>query len=123
MKMIKLLFAMMVAFLATQSANAQSDKTQRTIGTKTQFIKVSGLCNMDKQRIEGAAYSVAGVKSAEWNASTQVLTLKYNAFQKNAAEMVQKNIALAGNDTEKYKADDVTYQNLPDCCHYQRHKS
>ena len=29
-------------------------------------------------------------------------------------------IDLAGNDTEKFKADDLAYQNLPDCCHYQR---
>ena len=122
MKTIKLLSAMMVALWATQSASAQSDKMQRVIGIKTQHIKVSGVCSMDKHRIEIAAYSVVGVKSAEWDEVTQVLTLKYNVFQKDATDNAQKRIAMAGNDTEKYKADDSVYQSLPDCCHYQRHK-
>lgn len=123
MKTIKLLFAMLLAFATYQSANAQSDKTQRSIGIKTQAIKVSGTCDMDKRRIETAAYSVDGVKSAVWDEYSQVLTLKYSVFKKDAADSVQKKIALAGNDTEKYKADDSAYQNLPDCCHYQRKQS
>lgn len=123
MKTIKVLFAMLFAFATFQSANAQSDKTQRTIGIKTQAIKVSGTCSMDKRRIETAAYSVDGVKSAIWDEYTQVLTLTYSVFKKDAADNVQKKIALAGNDTEKYKADNMAYQNLPDCCHYKRHQS
>ena len=122
MKTIKLLFAMLFAFATFQSANAQSDKTQRTIGIKTQTIKVSGTCSMDKRRIETAAYSVDGVKSAVWDEYTQVLTLKYSVFKKDAADNVQKKIASVGNDTEKYRADDIVYQKLPDCCHYPRKK-
>lgn len=75
---------------------------------------------MDKRRIETAAYSIDGVKSATWNEYTRVLTLKYDVFKKEAADDVQKKIVLAGNDTEKYRAEDAAYQNLPDCCHYQR---
>jgi len=120
---MKLLFAMLLAFATYQSANAQSDKTQRTIGIKTQTIKVSGTCDMDKRRIETAAYTVEGVKSAVWDQYSQVLTLKYSVFKKDAADNVQKKIALAGNDTEQYKADDAAYQSLPECCHYQRKQS
>ncbi len=120
MTTIKVLFAMVFAFATFQSANAQSDKTQRTIGIKTQAIKVSGICSMDKRRIENAAYSVDGVKSVIWGEYTQVLTLKYSVFKKDAADNVQKKIAAAGNDTEKYRADDAVYSKLPDCCHYQR---
>ncbi len=40
MKTIKILFAIIVAFITTQSAYSQSDKTQRTIGIKTETIKV-----------------------------------------------------------------------------------
>lgn len=120
MKTMKLLFAILLAFAAFQSASAQSDKTERTIGVKTQTIKVSGTCDMDKRRIETAAYTVEGTKSAVWDQYSQVLTLKYSVFKKDAADNVQKKIALAGNDTEKFKADDLAYQNLPDCCHYQR---
>ncbi len=77
-------------------------------------------CIMDKHRIENAAYSVNGVKSAVWDEYTHVLALKYSAFRKDAADNAQKAIAFKGNDTEKYKADDTVYQKLPDCCHYIR---
>lgn len=123
MKTIKLLFAMLIAFASYQSASAQSDKTQRTIGIKTENIKVSGTCSMDKRRIENAAYTVDGVKSAVWDEYSQVLTLKFSVFKKDAADNVQKKIASVGNDTEKYRADDTVYQKLPDCCHYQRKQS
>ncbi|GAB3026491.1 hypothetical protein GCM10027051_34090 [Niabella terrae] len=119
MKTIKILVAVFFAFAATQTINAQSDKTQRTIGIKTQNIKISGTCSMDKRRIETAAYSVDGVKSADWDEYTQVLTLKYDVFKKGAADNVQKQIAAVGNDTEKYKAADSVYNKLPDCCHYR----
>lgn len=111
---------MLFAFATIQSANAQSDKTQRTIGIKTQNVKVSGTCSMDERRIETAAYSVDGIKSANWNEYTQVLTLTYSVFRKDAADNVQKKIAAVGNDTDKYRANDAVYQALPDCCHYQR---
>lgn len=123
MKTMKLLFAMLLAFATYQSVNAQSDKTQRTIGIKTQTIKVSGTCDMDKRRIETVAYAVEGVKSAVWDQYSQILILKYSVFKKEAADNVQKKIALAGNDTEQYKADDAAYQSLPECCHYQRKQS
>ena len=111
---------MLFAFATIQSANAQSDKTQRTIGMKTQDIKVSGTCSMDKRRIETAAYSVDGIKSANWNENTQVLTLSYSVIIKDAADNVQKKITAVGNDTEKYRANGTVYQALPVCCHYQR---
>jgi hypothetical protein len=120
MKTIKLLFAILFACIVFQSVNAQSDKTQREFGIKTQAIKVSGTCSMDKRRIETAAYTVEGVKTAVWDEYTQVLTLKYSVFKKDAADNVQKKIASVGNDTEKYRAGDMVYQRLPDCCHYTR---
>ena len=111
---------MLLAFATFQSANAQSDKTQRTVGIKSQHIKVSGTCSMDKRRIEAAAYTIDGIKSANWNEYTQVLTVTYSVFKTDAADNAQKKIAAAGNDTEKYRANDAAYQALPDCCHYQR---
>ena len=93
MKTIKILFAMMFAFITTQYVNAQSDKTERTVGIKTQTIKVYGECGMCKKSIEKAAYTVEGVKSVRWNEDTKVLTLKYSSFKKEAADNVQ-NTAL-----------------------------
>lgn len=123
MKTIKTLFTVAILLVTVSFANAQSDKTQRTIGIKTETIKVNGTCGMDKRRIETAAYSVDGIKSAMWNEYTQILTLKYSVFKKDAGDRAQKKIASVGNDTEKYRADDSVYNKLPDCCHYQRKQS
>ncbi len=78
---------------------------------------------MDKRRIETAAYSIDGVKSAAWDEYTQALTLTYSVFKKDGPDNVQKKIADGGNETEKYRATDAAYKKLPDCCHYQRTQS
>ena len=88
MKTIYLLFAILFVFATFQSASAQSDKTQRTIGIKTETIKVSGTCNMDKRRIETAAYSIGGIKSAVWDEYTQVLTLTYSVFNRCSSTFI-----------------------------------
>jgi len=123
MKTIKILFAIIVAFITTQSAYSQSDKTQRTIGIKTQTIKVYGECSMCKKRIETAAAKVDGVNYAYWNEDSKTLTIKYSVFKKDVAENVQKNISAAGYDTERFTADNTVYNKLPECCHYQRKQS
>jgi len=35
---------------------------------------------------------------------------------------IQKKIAATGDDTQKYKADDIAYAKLPGCCQYERKK-
>ncbi len=121
MKTIKLLFVL-VAVVTIQSANAQSDKYQRTIGIKKQTVKVYGNCDMDKRRIEKTALAVEGIKSATWDVDKQTLTVTYDLFKTEAVDLVQKKIAFGGNDTEKYKANDTAYQKLPACCQYQRNQ-
>ena len=120
MKTFKLLIVTLVTLITIQSVHAQSDKYQRAIGVKTQTVKAYGTCDMDRRRIEKAALTVAGVKFVNWDIDTQSLTVKYDLFKKDAVDNVQKKIASVGNDTEKYRADDMAYQKLPDCCHYQR---
>lgn len=123
MKTIKVLFVMLVALVTFQTVNAQSDKSQRTPGIKKQTIKVFGTCDMDKRRIEKASATVDGVKSATWDIETQTLTIKFSVFKKDVADNVQKKIASAGNDTEKYKADEAAYRQLPECCRYKKEKA
>ncbi len=123
MKTIKSLFAIVFAFISIQSAYSQSDKTERTIGIKTQSIKVYGECIMCKKRIEAAASKVDGIKYASWNEDSKVLTVKYSIFKKDAVENVQKNIASAGYDTENFNADNAAYSKLPECCRYTRKHS
>lgn len=120
MKTIKIVFAMLFAFVSMMSANAQSDKLERTIGIKTQTIKVYGECDMCKKKIENAAIRVDGIKSAIWDEDTKKLIIKYSVFKKDAPENVQRAIASVGYDTEKITATNNSYNALPDCCRYTR---
>jgi len=84
-----------------------------------QQIKVSGNCEMCKDRIETAAKSVSGVSSADWNSETKMLYVHFDGAKTNS-DAVQKVIAKVGHDTEKYKAPDNVYKELPECCLYRK---
>ncbi|MFL9483101.1 heavy-metal-associated domain-containing protein [Chitinophagaceae bacterium LWZ2-11] len=109
MKSIKALLTTAFAF-ACISVFAQ--------GAKTETIKVSGNCSSCKKHIETAA-NIPGVTKADWNKDSKMLTLTYDPA-KTSSDAVQKKIAGAGYDTEKYRADDKAYKNLDDCCQYDR---
>ena len=83
------------------------------------MVKVGGLCEMCKDRIETAALSVSGVESANWEIEKQLLHLNFDSSKTNSDE-VQKAVAKVGHDTEKFKATDEVYKNLPECCLYDR---
>ena len=97
--------------------NTYAQTAAKSSTVKTETIKVSGNCGMCKERIETAA-TVDGVTSASWNKDTKMLTLAYNPTVVKSEE-VQKKIAAAGHDTEKFKADDKVYAKLPGCCKYR----
>ncbi len=78
---------------------------------------VSGNCEMCKERIENAAKSVKGVLSAEWDINSKKMHVMF--VPGTNSEAIQSAIALSGHDTEKKKADDKTYEGLPDCCKYR----
>ena len=84
-----------------------------------QKIKVSGKCEMCKERIETAAKSVAGTISAEWNINKKTLLVKFDKIKTNS-DAIQKAIAKTGHDTEKFKASDEVYNQLPECCLYRK---
>lgn len=111
MKTFKYFLVAFMAIILITNVSAQ------TTTSKTEKIKVSGMCGMCKTRIEKAA-KIEGVSSAEWDKSTKVLTLVYNPSVVKS-EDVQKKIAAVGHDTEKFKADDKTYNGLPGCCKYR----
>ena len=73
---------------------------------------------MCKTRIEKAAQEVAGVTRAEWDNETKMLALEFDSA-KTGIEAISKAIAEVGHDTEKDKADDLVYHDLPDCCKYR----
>ena len=82
-------------------------------------LKVSGNCDMCKERIETAAKG-KGVKQASWDTETKLLTLTYDTLQ-TRIEKVHARIAEAGHDTDLKKAKNDTYKALPECCLYRDH--
>jgi periplasmic mercuric ion binding protein len=108
---IIMLLSVVLMISGIQQLNAQEIKTEK--------IKVLGKCGECKERIETAATSVPGVTKANWDLETKMLTVSYEGAKTNN-DAIQKAIAKVGHDTEKYKADDKTYDALPMCCHYDR---
>lgn len=78
---------------------------------------VKGNCSMCKKRIE-EALDIKGVKSANWDIKSGMCTVVFNN-KKITLDQIHKAIAAAGHDTEKEKAPDEVYKNLPDCCLYR----
>ena len=105
-----LLFCLLIAPFAL---TAQNNKNQKI------SFEVSGNCEMCKQRIEKAALTVKGVKTASWDIPSNVLSVIYDP-NKAPLEKVQSAIAEAGHDTPLAKAPDTTYKELPMCCLYKR---
>ena len=85
---------------------------------KTVEFEVKGVCNMCKNRIENAAY-IKGVKFCEWSKETEKLKVVYNP-QKVDIDAIHKSIAQAGHSTNKFKANQDTYNKLPACCAYMK---
>jgi Cu(I)/Ag(I) efflux system membrane fusion protein len=81
-------------------------------------IGVSGNCEMCKDRIETAAKSVTGVSGANWDIKTKKLQLYFDS--KTNIDNVHQSITKAGHDTEKMKADNKSYNILPECCLYRK---
>lgn len=82
-------------------------------------VEVNGNCEQCKKRIEKAAFSVSGVKSAEWHIDDHMLHLIINE-EKCSVTDVKKAIAKVGHDTDGIKATDEDYEKLHHCCLYER---
>lgn len=85
--------------------------------TSTDTLTVSGNCGQCKERIQEAAY-IKGVKSAEWNKKTKILTVVYNG-QKTNLNQIATAISGAGHDNRLHTASDKSYKTLPGCCAYR----
>lgn len=101
-----------------KNVNEHEGHKMNTSKIEHQMFKVSGNCEMCKERIEKAALSVKGVQSAVWDQESKMIHLNFDAGVTNT-DKIQKAIADAGHDTGKYKASESTYNSLPDCCKYR----
>ena len=112
--MKNIILILMVSFLGF-AAQAQEKKNKNA----KYVTEVNGNCEQCQKRIQKAAYSVAGVKSAVWDIETHQLSLILNE-EKTSSLDVKKAIAKVGHDTDEVKAIKEDYDNLHSCCLYER---
>lgn len=101
--------------LLSLTAGAQEKKNKNAKYT----IEVNGNCEQCKKRIEKAAYSVTGVKSAVWHIDDHELHLIINEEKTSVAD-VKKAVAKVGHDAGDVRAGDEDYARLHECCKYER---
>ena len=101
--------------MSSMSDGMSSKASEKSTHT---MILVQGKCEICKDRIEKAAKSVKGVSSANWDQKTKQLHLNFDPAQ-TSVDAISKAVAKAGHDTDKYKADNATYNALPSCCKYR----
>jgi len=117
MKTLKLFLVAIIAFTVSATTFAQKNDNSKMSAPKTETIKVSGNCESCKERIEKAA-KIEGVKKADWNQKTKLLTLVYDPSKVKSID-VQKKIADVGHDTPLFRAEAKNYNALPSCCKYR----
>lgn len=108
----------LVVFAGLLLMACSNNTNNETATTSKADLKIWGNCDMCKETIEGAL-KVEGIKSADWNKDTKMMAVSYDST-KISLDQIEKDIAAAGYDTEKYRGDDHTYSELPECCQYQR---
>ena len=115
---------LIVALVSLFGLTMQAQEKHQEKPVKGKYdIEVKGNCDMCKKRIEKAAYSVSGVRSAEWHADDQTLHVLLND-KKTTPQKVQEAVAKQGHDTkfadQEIKATDEEYKSLHGCCIYER---
>lgn len=85
---------------------------------KKETVKIYGNCNMCKSTIEKAG-NVSKTAKVEWNKDTKMASIAYDQKTTNLDEIL-KRIALAGYDSDAFRAPDDAYAKLQECCQYDR---
>lgn len=86
----------------------------------TVSFQVEGNCGMCKERIE-ESLDKKGIYKAMYSIETDQVTISYDP-RKIGEIQLHNIVAMAGHDTEKVKASNTVYENLPDCCKYRNNK-
>lgn len=108
---------MIVLFISLIGFASQAQEKKNKNAKKD--IEVKGNCEMCKKRIEKAAFSISGVKSATWNPDDKILHVIVNEEKADALQ-IQQAIAKVGHDTKDVRATDEDYEKLHTCCSYER---
>lgn len=123
MKKLTLACIMAITTLSSYSVSITQDvlKTNEILHNETETFKVYGNCGMCKKRIESYLKDVKGVSKATWDVKSKMMKVTFNPHE-ISLEKIKTAIASVGHDVDGVKADDKVYNNLPNCCQYDRVK-
>ena len=76
-------------------------------------FKVWGNCEMCKETIEGSL-KIRPVQMAVWDVDTKMMTVRFDA-EHITLDSIQKRIALAGYDSEKFRCANKGLSNMNVC--------
>jgi copper chaperone CopZ len=108
--MKNVLFALF-ALVFVQVATAQEKKAKY----ERVEIQTTAECGDCKERIEGLLNYTKGVKFAELDVESKVLTVKFQPA-KIALETIKQKLVALGYDADEMKANPEAQQKLPSCC-------
>ncbi len=111
--MSKMLSLALISFFCFTGLLAQSK-------SETIHIKTSAVCEMCETTIEKALSFEKGVKKAELNVETSVVTVTYDP-RKTTPEKLRLAIANSGYDADEVMADPAAYDKLHACCKKDSH--
>jgi len=91
--------------------------TQETKAPKVQTIEVktSAICGECKERIENTLNFTKGVKFAELDLETNIITIKYKTADVTDVQ-IKKIIADIGYHADEVERSGEAFKNLPGCC-------
>jgi copper chaperone CopZ len=78
-------------------------------------IKTSAQCEMCKDRIEDKLNYTKGVKYAELDVDSKVLTVKYNTKKLSKGD-IKNVVADLGYNADDVKRNEAAHAKLPGCC-------
>jgi copper chaperone CopZ len=111
-KLISQLLVIITVLLSFTSCNAQIKNA------KTETVKIYGNCGMCETKIEKAG-NIKKIAKVDWNVDTKMASITYD-IKLTDQDAILKRIALSGYDSDKFLAPDDVYNNLHDCCQYDR---
>ena len=112
---MKYLVILSIALFSFTSIQAQEKSDKKNVETS---FEVKGVCGQCEDRIESAAMRTKGVKVADWDKKTQLLTVVYNK-NKTSEEEIHQAVADRGHETSMVPSDSTAYSKLPGCCRYK----
>lgn len=78
-------------------------------------IWVRGNCEMCQERIETNVRLINGVKSAQWDVESKMLSVRYDSTLTNELA-VETICARVGHATKTRSSDNKVVSELPECC-------